>query len=708
MRIVDQLARMLNIRNDQVEAVLNLVKEGATIPFIARYRKEHTGSLDEVVIAEIIAANGKLEKLAARKDFVLKAIGALGALTPKLRAQIEAAVSLSEVEDSYRPFKKKKRSRAQVAIDKGLLPLAKRMMRQENLDFWQEARKFVNTDLIDEEACLQGARDIVAQWIADDANTRKVLRKQFLQESTVVAKVITTKKKKEEAQRFRDYFSYEEKVSRIAAHRFLAIMRGKKEGYLRVQVRPEFEKVLARLSERVLRQRNKSTSHLQLAIEDSYNRLLIPSLEKEALQSLKERADTASVTVFSKNMRELLMAPAYGERASIGIDPGFRTGCKLVVVSRQGKLLHYETIFPFLSDRKERAERTILNLQQKHKIEAIAIGNGTAGKETFQFLKTLAWITKPDLVLVNESGASIYSASPIARKEFPDLDLTYRGAVSIARRLMDPLAELVKIDPKSVGVGQYQHDVNQALLRESLTQVVSSCVNTVGVELNTASPELLSYVSGLGPQLAQNIVDHREANGPFQSRNQLKKVKRLGPKAFEQAAGFLRIREPKNPLDASGIHPERYPLLEQISRDLNCSTLDLMKNKQERERVNWKRYQSQKVGMPTLMDIRSELEKPGRDPRGVFENTQFRDDVNSIEDLKTGMYLDGIITNVTNFGAFVDIGVHQDGLVHISQLANRFVSNPMDIVRVNQKIRVRVTEIDLQRNRIALSMKEQD
>jgi len=706
MNIQQEIAQQLNVNSNQVKAVLELFTDGCTIPFIARYRKEQTGSLDELQIQQIRDSNKRLVDFQQRKEYIISTIRELGKLSDELLKKINATSKITELEDLYRPFKKKKLSRAEIARNNGLLDLAKLLSRQEDRNYWKDAKKFINKNCPDEEACLQGARDIFAQWIADDSDIRKSLRRVFKEKSLFHSKVVGTRKTKEGADRFRDYFEYSEPINRIAAHRFLAIMRGNAEGFLRIKLRPDEEDAIRLLNSRVIRQRNKSTQQTSMVIEDAYQRLMLPSLEKEFLADLKAKADEKSIEVFSKNIRELLMTAPYGEQPLLGIDPGFRTGCKVVALSATGQLLDYFTIFPFLESKQEGDILRLKKLVRKYQAKAIAVGNGTAGKETQNFLKKIDFESSLQVVMVNESGASIYSASAIAREEFPDLDLTYRGSVSIARRLMDPLAELVKIDPKSIGVGQYQHDVNQKQLKGSLSDVVMSCVNAVGVELNTASPQLLSYVSGLGPALAKNIVEYRQENGAFTSRKQLSKVKRLGAKAFEQASGFLRIRNAANPLDSSAVHPERYNLLTKIARDKSCTIKELIEKKALRDTVVWKNYRTKEVGLPTLQDIKEELEKPGRDPRGTFENTNFREDLNSIEDLNTGMVLQGIVTNVTNFGAFVDIGVHQDGLVHVSQLKNGFVRDPLEVVQVNQKVKVLVTEIDIARKRISLSMKD--
>jgi len=700
-----QLARELGIGPRQVEAVDALLSGGATVPFIARYRKERTGSLDEVAIAAIRDRLSELTQLDARREVILKSLAEQEVLSDKLRGAVLAANSMAVLEDIYLPFRPKRRTRATIAREKGLEKLADLLFPQpDGLDPLRQARAFINEDLGVEtvEDALQGARDIMAERIAEDAALRGALRAFFEKEARIVSEV--TKDKEEEAHTYRDYFAWQEPAGKAASHRILAMLRGQAEGFLKLTFRPDEGQALLRIERQVCRKNNSCTPQVRLAAHDGYKRLLAPSLENELKSTLKTRADEESIRVFAKNLRELLMASPLGGRRVLAIDPGFRTGCKVVCLDGQGSLLRHDVIFPTQSaTRAEEADRTMRELVGRYDIEAVAIGNGTAGRETEAFVRGLD--LKLPIIMVNESGASVYSASEAARREFPDQDVTVRGAVSIGRRLQDPLAELVKIDPKSIGVGQYQHDVDQAKLKAKLDEVVESCVNAVGVEVNTASPELITYVSGLGPTLAGNIIAYRAEHGPFPSRAALKKVPRLGPKAFEQAAGFLRIRDGAQPLDAGAVHPERYPIVERMAADLTCSVTDLMRDEGLRARIDLSRYLSEAVGEPTLKDILAELAKPGRDPRQTFEAFAFAEGVHSLEDLKPGMELPGIVTNVINFGAFVDIGVHQDGLVHISQLAERYVKDPNEVVKVNQKVMVRVLEVDVKRRRIALTMR---
>ena len=700
-----KIARELNISDSQVQSVVRLLEEGATVPFIARYRKEATQSLDEVAITAIRDRFDQLVELDKRRDAILKSIEESGKLTPELKEKILAAETMAVLEDIYLPYKPKRRTRAMIAREKGLEPLAEMIFKQGPDDPQILALPFVNLERGVESAedALAGSRDIIAEWINENQMVRAKMRKLFESKSTFKSRVISGKE--EEGSKYRDYFEWEEPALKAPSHRVLAMRRGEEEGILTLHVLPSEEDAIELLETLVVKSKGLNSEQVRVAARDCYKRLLSASMETEIRAVTKKEADQEAIRVFAENLRQLLLAPPLGQKNVLAIDPGFRTGCKVVCLDKQGKLLQNDTIF-LLSDAGEtRATETIKRLCEKFQIEAIAIGNGTASRETEAFIKKLKLPADVMIVMVNESGASVYSASEVAREEFPDQDVTVRGAVSIGRRLMDPLAELVKIDPKSIGVGQYQHDVEQGPLKRSLDDVVMSCVNAVGVEVNTASKELLMYVSGLGPQLAANIVRHRNENGPFPSRSAFRKVPKLGPKAFEQCAGFLRIRDGKNPLDASAVHPESYHIVDAMSKDLNCSVRDLTGNQNLRKTIELEKYVTDSTGMPTLNDILDELSKPGRDPREHFEVFQFAEGIEKIEDVKPGMKLPGIITNVTAFGAFVDIGVHQDGLVHISQLADRFVKDPNDVVKVHQKVTVTVLEVDLQRKRISLSMK---
>lgn len=702
------ISKELSISEKQVNTTVLLLDEGATIPFISRYRKEMTGSLDEVQITAIRDRIQQLRDLDKRKEAILKSISDQGKLTPVLEAQIREVETMSSLEDIYLPYKPKRRTRASIAKEKGLEPLAEFLLDQIASDIESKALEFVNEDLGVEslEDALSGARDIIAEKIAEDAQVRSNVRKVFLNKGNFISRVIPGKE--EAALKYKDYFDWSEPLDKAPSHRVLAMRRGEKEELLYLDIAVDEELVLPQIESIFIKGRNESSKQVELAIHDGYKRLLKPSIETEIRVLTRQRADEEAIKVFADNVRQLLLAAPLGQKRLMAIDPGFRTGCKTVVLDAQGTLLENTAIFPHNGAAgNAEAERTIKYLVSKYDIEAIAIGNGTAGRETEEFVRSLG-LSSITVVMVNESGASIYSASEVAREEFPDQDVTVRGAVSIGRRLMDPLAELVKIDPKSIGVGQYQHDVDQNKLQTSLDDTVISCVNAVGVELNTASKQILSYISGLGPSLAQNIVNYRKENGPFTSRRELKKVPRLGDKAFEQAAGFLRIRNAKHPLDSSAVHPERYGLVEQMAKDMGVKLEDLIKDEQIRKQIDLKKYISDEVGLPTLTDIMAELAKPGLDPREQFEAFSFTDGVNSISDLKVGMKLPGIVTNITNFGAFVDIGVHQDGLVHLSQLANHFVSDPHEIVKVQQQVMVTVTEVDEKRKRIALSMKSEE
>ena len=705
-RWVEQIARELTLPQKNVKAVATLLSEDATIPFISRYRKELTGSMDEVMIAKIRDRMDQLNELDKRRESIIASIEKQEKLTPALMQSIVMAGSLAELEDIYLPYKPKRKTRASAAKEKGLEPLAEKLMSQENFDVEQISKAFVDAEknVLSVDDALSGARDIIAEWISENQDTRKKIRDLFWREGVIESKVL--KGKESEGQKYKDYFEWTEPISKTPSHRLLAMRRGEKEGILSLDIYPPEELVISALERQYIKNENPSASQMQLAVKDSYKRLLKPSLETEVRMESKMKADEDAINVFADNLRELILAPPLGQKNVLALDPGFRTGCKIVCLDRQGKLLHHDVIFPHEPQRqKEKAAATIKSLCEKYQIEAISIGNGTAGRESEAFIKSIGLPHKIIIVMVNESGASVYSASDVAREEFPNEDVTVRGAVSIGRRLMDPLAELVKIDAKSIGVGQYQHDVDQTKLKQGLDDVVMRCVNSVGVEVNTASKELLSYVSGLSPSLAKNIVEFRNNNGPFKDRESLMKVSRLGEKIFEQAAGFLRIHEAQNPLDSSAVHPESYLIVEQMAQDLGCSVKDLMSSAELRKQLDLKKYVSDTVGLPTLTDIVAELEKPGRDPRKEFEIFSFADGINSISDLKVGMPLDGIVTNVTAFGAFVDIGVHQDGLVHISHLADKFVKDPKEVVSVQQKVKVTVVEVDVARKRIGLSMK---
>jgi len=700
------IANQTGVTYRQIEAVSSLLNEGATIPFIARYRKEKTGSLDELVLGEIRDGLARLEALDSRRQAILKSLEEQNVLTDELRSAVELAETMTVLEDIYLPYRPKRRTRATIAKEKGLEHLAELILAQEVADPSQEALAFVNVekgvDSIDD--ALAGARDIIAEQVNEDTRARQIIRRLFYREGVIQSSV--AKDRESEGVKYSNYFDWQEQVSRVPSHRMLAMLRGEKEGLLKLSIRPPQEKALSFLRRLFVKNSGAASEQVALAVDDSYMRLLANSIETDIRQQAKERADEEALRVFTRNLRETLMAPPMGPRAVLAIDPGYRTGCKLVCLDPQGKLLANAVIYVNQSAaRSQEAGKTILDLVQKFNIEAIAIGNGTASRETEEFIRGLSLPDKIPVVMVNESGASIYSASAVAREEFPDQDITVRGAVSIGRRLLDPLAELVKIDPKSIGVGQYQHDVDQGKLRSNLDETVINCVNEVGVKVNTASQQLLTYVSGLGPTLAKNVINYRNENGPFRSRLELKKVPRLGPKAFELAAGFLRIDNAENPLDASAVHPESYHIVGSMARDMDCTVSDLMRREDLRSRINLEQYAGEEYGLPTLQDIMMELTRPGRDPRQQFEAAAFAADIRTIDQLTPGMKLPGIVTNVTNFGAFVDIGVHQDGLVHISELSDKFVKNPADIVRVNQKVRVTVLTIDPERKRISLSMR---
>lgn len=706
-KYINKIAGEMNLKGTQVLATARLLVEGATVPFIARYRKEATGTLDEVAITQIRDRLEQLIELDRRRESIVKSLEERNLLTDELKASIAGAETVSALEDIYQPFRPKRRTRATIAKEQGLEPLADLLFQGQNTaDPVKEAQVFVNAEKGVEsvEKALAGARDILAERISDDPAARAALRELYLKKGVVKSKVLTGKE--EEGAKFKDYFDWTEPVANIPSHRMLAIRRGEEEGMLILRITPPEEDAIALLEPKFVNGKGPAAEQVRLAVQDGFKRLLSMTMEAEIRLEAKKKADEAAIRVFADNLRELLLASPLGQKRVLAIDPGFRTGCKVVVLDRQGKLLHHDVIYPSQSDHRiAEAERAVRAFIQHFQIEAIAVGNGTAGRETETFLRSLKLPASIPVVMVNESGASIYSASEVAREEFPDQDVTVRGSVSIGRRLMDPLAELVKLDPKSIGVGQYQHDVDQNALKRSLDDVVMSCVNGVGVEVNTASRQLLAYVSGIGPQIAANIVAYRNENGPFKSRSDLKKVPRLGPKAFEQAAGFLRIRDAENPLDASAVHPESYGVVDAMAQDLKCSVKDLMRDGALRQKVQLPKYVTETVGLPTLNDIMAELAKPGRDPRQQFEAFQFKEGVEKMEDLKPGMKLPGIVTNVTAFGAFVDIGVHQDGLVHISQLADRFVKTPAEVVKVHQKVMVTVVEVDLPRKRIGLSMR---
>lgn len=705
-RWTDLIAKEISQPLKYVNAVAELLAEGATLPFIARYRKELTGSMDEVLIATIRDRIEQLRELDKRREAIIASVEKQGKLTPDLMGAIVAATTLAELEDIYLPYKPKRKTRASVAKERGLEPLAQKVFDQEKFDLEAFAASFVDAgkDVADVQAALDGARDIIAEWVSENPDTRKNIRDLFWREGVVASKVM--KGKEAEGQKFKDYFEWSEPISKTPSHRLLAMRRGEKESILALDIFPPEEEAIGKMERQYIKTDNAAAEQVKLAIKDSYKRLLRPSLETEVRMESKMKADEEAIKVFASNLKELLLAAPLGQKNVLALDPGFRSGVKVVCLDRQGKLLHNDVIYPHEPQREAvKAGMLIKSLVEKYEIEAIAIGNGTAGRETETFIKALGLPNKIVIVIVNESGASVYSASEVAREEFPDYDLTVRGAVSIGRRLVDPLAELVKIDAKSIGVGQYQHDVEQTKLKQGLDDVVMSCVNSVGVEVNTASKELLSYVSGLSPALAKNIVEYRNQNGPFKDRAALMKVSRLGEKVFEQAAGFLRIAESKNPLDASAVHPESYPIVQKMAKDLGCTVKDLMTSAELRKQLDLKAYVTEKVGLPTLTDILTELEKPGRDPRKVFEFFSFTEGVNAITDLKIGMKMPGIVTNVTAFGAFVDVGVHQDGLVHISHLSDKFIKDPKEAVTVAQKVMVTVVEVDVPRKRIGLSMK---
>lgn len=701
------IGKALGLSERSVCNTLQLLDEGCTIPFISRYRKERTGGLDEVQITAISDAYDKLKEISKRKDTVVKTITEQGKMTNNLQRRIDACWDANELEDIYMPFKPKRRTKAQVAREQGLEPLSVILMLQRERNIEAAAQRFVKEGVKDVPAAIKGAQDIVAEMVSEDERSRQQVRSSFRREAIITSKVVKAKADSEEAAKYSDYFDFSEPLRRCSSHRLLAMRRGENEGILRISISADDEVCLDKLKRQFVHGFGPCSSLVGEAVEDAYKRLLKPSIETEFANMSKEKADDEAIGVFAENLRQLLLSAPLGQKRVMGIDPGFRTGCKVVCLDAQGNLLHHEAIFPHPPVNKASvAAHQVEQMVEKYNIEAIAIGNGTASRETAQFVKQLQFGHDVKQFVVSEDGASVYSASKTARDEFPDEDVTVRGAVSIGRRLMDPLAELVKIDPKSIGVGQYQHDVDQSKLKKSLDQTVESCVNLVGVNLNTASQHLLTYVSGLGPTLAKNIVEYRKANGAFASRTQLKKVARLGPSAFEQCAGFLRIPGGRNPLDNSAVHPESYHIVEQMAKDNHCTVAQLIGDAAKRKAVDIKKYVTDTVGMPTLTDIMAELEKPGRDPREQIEEFEFDKNVTSVDDLVAGMVLPGIVTNITNFGAFVDVGVHQDGLVHVSQLADRYVADPTQVVKLHQHVKVRVVEVDRKRNRISLSMKK--
>jgi uncharacterized protein len=698
------IARFLQIPEGQVERTIGLLNEGATIPFISRYRKEVTGGLDEVQIGAIKDQLDKLTELSKRKETILATIEEQEKLTPELRKRIEESWDSTEIEDLYLPYKPKRVTKAEIARRKGLEPLAKIVMMQNENNLSARIKSFIKGEVKNAEEALQGARDIIAEWINENESARNTVRNSFAHTAMITSKVI--KGKEEEGAKYRDYFDFSESLNRASSHRLLALRRGEAEGILRVSISPDAESCLDRLNRRFVKGRGEVSEQVATAVDDSFKRLLKPSIETEFSNQSKAKAGEEAIRVFAENLRQLLLAPPLGQKRVLGVDPGYRTGCKLVCLDAQGNLLHNEAIFPHPpQNEKGKAAAKVAQLVATYAIDAIAIGNGTASRETEQFITNIRYDRKVQVFVVSENGASIYSASKIAREEFPEYDVTVRGAVSIGRRLMDPLAELVKIDPKSIGVGQYQHDVEQNALKKSLDQTVESCVNLVGVNVNTASKHLLTYISGLGPTLAQNIVNYRAEHGPFTSRKELMKVPRMGEKAFEQSAGFLRIPDGKNPLDNSAVHPESYPIVERMAKDLKCSVADLITDKALKKKLKLTDYLTDKVGMPTLLDIMEELDKPGRDPRQTIQVFAFDPTVKTIEDLKEGQVLPGIVTNITNFGCFVDVGIKENGLVHISELADRFVSDPTQVVSIHQHVKVKVLSVDLSRKRVQLSMK---
>lgn len=698
------ISKALGIPARQVEKTMGLLDEGATIPFISRYRKEVTGGLDEVQIGDINDHYGKLKEVSKRKETILASIDEQGKLTPELKKRIETSWDSTELEDIYLPYKPKRQTKAEIARKKGLEPLATLLMLQTAQDSTKAASPYVKGEVKDVREALQGARDIIAEWVNEDEQARNTVRNSFSRTAVISSKVV--KGKEEEGSKYRDYFDFSEPLNRCSSHRLLALRRGEAEGFLRVSISPDAEGCIERLNRRFVKGRSDASAQVEEAVGDSFKRLLKPSIETEFANLSKMKADEEAIRVFSENLRQLLLSPPLGQKRVLGVDPGYRTGCKVVCLDAQGNLVHNEAIYPHPpQNEKGKAASKVAQLVSTYAIDAIAIGNGTASRETEQFITGIRYDRKVQVFVVSENGASVYSASKIAREEFPEYDVTVRGAVSIGRRLMDPLAELVKIDPKSIGVGQYQHDVEQGALKKSLDQTVESCVNLVGVDVNTASKHLLTYISGLGPTLAQNIVNYRAEHGPFASRRELLKVPRMGEKAFEQSAGFLRITSGKNPLDNSAVHPESYSIVEQMAKDLNCTVSELIANKELKKKLNLQKYVSATIGMPTLTDIMEELDKPGRDPRQTIKVFEFNPNVKKLEDLKEGMVLPGIVTNITAFGCFVDVGIKENGLVHISEMADRFITDPTQVVSMHQHVQVRVQSVDLVRKRVQLSMK---
>lgn len=707
LKYAQQITTSLNLSFKQVSNIIALQEEGATIPFIARYRKEATGNMDEVQIAAVIEQVKYFTELAKRKETIVKTIEEAGKLTPELKKRIEDCVEATELEDIYLPYKPKRKTKATAAIEKGLEPLAGILFEQGNTEVEREAAKYINENVKDTAAALQGARDIMAEWIAEHEQARNSVRKLFQESAVLSSRALTSKKEEADAQKYRDYFEFSELLSQSPSHRLLAIRRGEKEGFLIMDIAIDKDTATEALKRIFVKSPGQAAQQVALAVEDSYQRLLKSSIETEFRMSSKTKADEEAIRVFAENLRQLLLASPLGQKRVLALDPGFRTGCKLVCLDEQGTLLYNTTIYPHAPQNDwQGASLTVKELVRQYHIEAIGYGNGTAGKETEQFARSIDFGRNISVFMVNESGASIYSASEAAREEFPDHDVTVRGAISIGRRLLDPLSELVKIDAKSIGVGQYQHDVNQHKLKESLDQVVESCVNYVGVDVNTASRHLLTYVSGLSGTIAKNMVEYRTKNGRFSTREELKKVSMLGPKAFEQCAGFLRIANAENPLDNSAVHPESYAVVQAMAGRLNCSVTDLIRKPELRKQINVKDFVTETIGQYTIEDILKELEKPGRDPRSPIEEFRFAEGINTMEDLRPGMKLPGIVTNITNFGAFVNVGVKQDGLVHISHLSNRFISDPNEAVKLNQHVMVTVLEVDIARKRISLSIKE--
>jgi uncharacterized protein len=703
-KTIDIIAQNLGVNSTQVFNTIQLFNEGATVPFISRYRKERTGSLDEVQIQLIKEQNDKFTELAKRKETILKTIEEQEKLTPELKSRIDNCFDPVELEDIYLPYKPKRRTKATIAREKGLEPLAKIIMKQMERDPEFRANQFTNNEVSSVEDALAGARDIIAEWISENEQARNIVRRGFDSGAVVTSKVI--KGKEEDAAKYRDYFEWEEALKKCPSHRLLAMRRGEKEGFLRVSISPDEERILENLDRFFVKGNTKSSEQVFLAVKDSLKRLIQPSIETEFANLSIEKADVEAIKVFADNLKQLLLAPPLGQKRTLAIDPGYRSGCKIVCLDEQGNLLHNENIYPHKpQEERKMAAKKITSMVEMYQIEAIAIGNGTASRETEYFIKKLHFDRELRIYVVSEDGASVYSASSVARQEFPQYDVTVRGAVSIGRRLMDPLSELVKIDPKSIGVGQYQHDVDQKNLKNSLDAVVELSVNSVGVNLNTASKHLLTYISGLGPQLAENITTYRKENGLFQSRDALKKVPRMGPKAFEQAAGFLRIPDAKNPLDNSGVHPESYKIVKQIAKDLKCEVHDLVRNEDLVSKIDFQKYVTAEVGLPTLNDIKNELLKPGRDPRKPIKVFEFADGIFSINDLHEGMILPGIVNNITKFGAFVDVGIKESGLIHVSEMADRFISDPNEIVKLQEHIKVRIKEVDVPRKRIQLSLK---